>query len=80
MSEAKTNYLFLVKRAFEAANAYYLNNDPVMSDYEYDELIRSIRQYEAANPTDISPDSPALRKWPIRSLCSPCRMCSIPMR
>lgn len=58
MSEAKTNYLFLVKRAFEAANAYYLNNDPVMSDYEYDELIRSIRQYEAANPTDISPDSP----------------------
>lgn len=58
MSEAKTNYLSLVKRASEAANAYYLNNDPVMSDYEYDELIRNIRQYEAANPTDISPDSP----------------------
>ena len=56
--ETKEAYLSCVKLASEAANAYYLNNDPVMSDYEYDELIRNIRQYEAANPTDISPDSP----------------------
>lgn len=58
MSKSYATYLSLVKSASEAANAYYLNNDPVMSDYEYDELIRSIRRYEAANPTDISPDSP----------------------
>lgn len=54
----RETYLSMVKTAADAANAYYLNNEPVMSDYEYDELIRSIRQYETANPTDISPDSP----------------------
>lgn len=51
-------YLALVAKASEAANAYYLNDDPIMSDYEYDALIQDIRRYEAANPTKISPDSP----------------------
>ena len=54
----KNQYLALVARAAEAANAYYLNDDPIMSDYEYDALIQDIRRYEAVNPTEISPDSP----------------------
>ena len=53
-----TQYLALVAQASKAANAYYLNDDPIMSDYEYDALIQDIRRYEAANPTEISPDSP----------------------
>lgn len=54
----KDNYLKLVKIAAEAANAYYLNDDPVMSDYAYDALIQDIRRYERENPSEVSPDSP----------------------
>lgn len=56
--KTKDAYLSCVKLASEAANAYYLKAEPTMSDYEYDELIRHIREYEAFNPTDISPNSP----------------------
>ena len=54
----KNQYLALVAQASKAANAYYLNDDPIMSDYEYDALIQDIRRYEAEYPEDISPDSP----------------------
>ena len=54
----KNQYLSLVNKASEAANAYYLNDDPIMSDYEYDAMIQDIRRFEAVNPTEISPDSP----------------------
>ena len=54
----QNQYLALVAQAAEAANAYYLNDDPIMSDYEYDALIQDIRRYEATHPEDISPDSP----------------------
>lgn len=54
----QNQYLALVAQAAEAANAYYLNDDPIMSDYEYDALIQDIRRYEAIHPEDISPDSP----------------------
>lgn len=56
--KTRDGYLSCVRLASEAANAYYLKAEPTMSDYEYDELIRHIREYEASNPTDISPDSP----------------------
>lgn len=56
--KTKDDYLSSVKLASKAANAYYLKAEPTMSDYEYDELIRHIREYEASNPTDISPNSP----------------------
>lgn len=54
----KNQYLALVAKAAEAANAYYLNDDPIMSDYEYDAMIQDIRRYEAEHPQDISQDSP----------------------
>lgn len=54
----KNQYLALVAQASKAANAYYLNDDPIMSDYEYDAMIQDIRRYEAAHPEDISEDSP----------------------
>lgn len=56
--ETKEAYLSCVKLASEAANAYYLNSEPIISDYGYDELIQHIREYETTHPTDISPDSP----------------------
>ena len=54
----KTQYLELVAKAAAAADAYYLNDDPIMSDYEYDAMIQDIKRFEKENPGDISPDSP----------------------
>ncbi len=54
----KNDYLQLVKQAAQAADAYYLNDDPIMSDYEYDAMIQKIKKYEAEHPNEISSQSP----------------------
>src|SRR5258706_4757863 len=40
---------------------YYLQDNPEISDREYDELIAKLRQLEERNPEFISPDSPTQR-------------------
>jgi len=40
---------------------YYVLNDPVISDHEYDMLMRELRELEAAHPELITPDSPTQR-------------------
>ncbi|MBS4064587.1 MAG: DNA ligase (NAD(+)) LigA, partial [Chitinophagaceae bacterium] len=40
---------------------YYVLNDPLLSDYEYDLLYQCLVKQEAANPDKISPDSPTQR-------------------
>lgn len=40
---------------------YYVLNDPVISDQEYDGLYRSLVHMEAENPQYITPDSPTQR-------------------
>lgn len=40
---------------------YYVQNDPVVSDYEYDLLYKQLEALEAANPALIAPDSPTQR-------------------
>src|SRR5690606_24133709 len=40
---------------------YYLLNDPVVSDYEYDLLYKQLEAIEAAQPELITPDSPTQR-------------------
>ena len=40
---------------------YYVLNDPLVSDLEYDRLTQDLRQIEAAHPDLISPDSPTQR-------------------
>ena len=37
---------------------YYDLDAPVMSDYEYDHLLRELEDLEAAHPEEITPDSP----------------------
>ncbi|MCR5826736.1 MAG: NAD-dependent DNA ligase LigA [Oscillospiraceae bacterium] len=37
---------------------YYDMDAPVMSDYEYDRLLRELEDLEAAHPEEITPDSP----------------------
>ncbi|HNG89855.1 MAG TPA: hypothetical protein PK858_06610, partial [Saprospiraceae bacterium] len=40
---------------------YYVQNDPVLSDYEYDLLYKQLEQLEAERPDLVSPDSPTQR-------------------
>ncbi len=40
---------------------YYIQNSPVISDYEYDQLFRTLRDLEKKYPSLITPDSPTQR-------------------
>jgi DNA ligase (NAD+) len=40
---------------------YYILNDPLISDYEYDQLYKALLQIEEANPGLVTPDSPSQR-------------------
>ena len=40
---------------------YYILNDPLISDYEYDQLYKALEKLEEANPKLIIPDSPTQR-------------------
>jgi len=50
-------YLEMVSKAKEASKAYYDNDDPIVSDVEYDELMQEIKQYEREHNV-VSEDSP----------------------
>jgi len=40
---------------------YHVLDDPVISDYEFDQLLKELRELENANPELITPDSPTQR-------------------
>jgi len=40
---------------------YYVLNDPVISDFEYDQLYKQLQRLEAEHPELITPDSPTQR-------------------
>jgi len=40
---------------------YYVQNDPLISDFEYDTLYKKLEQFEKDNPGTITPDSPTQR-------------------
>ena len=40
------------------SDKYYNQDDPEISDYEYDMLMQELKQLEAQHPERITPDSP----------------------
>jgi DNA ligase (NAD+) len=40
---------------------YYVQNDPIISDFEYDTLFKNLQQFEKENPNEITVDSPTQR-------------------
>lgn len=40
---------------------YYIQNDPVVSDYEYDQLFKQLEKIETEHPDLVNPDSPTQR-------------------
>ncbi|HET8905365.1 MAG TPA: NAD-dependent DNA ligase LigA [Ktedonobacterales bacterium] len=51
----------LRERLIEADHAYYALDNPLISDAEYDALMRELRALEEAYPALITPDSPSQR-------------------
>ncbi len=51
-----------LRRQLEYHNhKYYVENDPVISDYEFDALMRELAELERAHPEYADPDSPTVR-------------------
>ena len=40
---------------------YYVLNDPLIGDYEFDALLRELQELEAAHPEYADPNSPTVR-------------------
>src|SRR6187431_374768 len=40
---------------------YYILNDPLIADFEYDQLYKALEKIEAAHPNLLTPDSPTQR-------------------
>ena len=54
---------------------YYVLDDPQISDYEYDHMLRRLEDLEREHPEEITPDSPSFRRWSTPSLWRACRTC-----
>ena len=52
----------ILRRELEQHNYnYYVLDQPTISDFEYDRMLRSLEELEQANPDLITPDSPTQR-------------------
>ena len=58
MDYTKENYNALVERLLELSVAYYDNDAPLVSDFEYDHMNNELKAMEAAHPEWVRPDSP----------------------
>ena len=57
----KEQYNKQIKILIQWSKAYYVNDNPIATDEEYDKLNREILEYEKENPSDTHPNSPTLR-------------------
>ena len=55
------DYINLVNELIEHDKHYYMEAKPIISDYEYDQLIKELQAFEKENPSLIHPNSPSLR-------------------
>lgn len=55
------NYSEMVEKLKKMAYAYYVLDDPIATDEEYDKLYHQIKEFESQNPHLIDPSSPTQR-------------------
>ena len=60
-NQAKYRILYLIDVLNNANTAYYVNNDPIMEDYEFDMMLKELQQLEANYPEYIFDESPTQR-------------------
>ncbi len=56
-----TNYKDSIELLNKWANAYYVLDNPIATDEEYDKLYHEVLEYEHNNPNDVLPYSPTQR-------------------
>ncbi len=56
-----TQYLQNVEKLKKWANAYYIDDNPLVTDEVYDKLYHEVQEYEQSHPEDIDPASPTQR-------------------
>ncbi len=61
MSDAAARVRALRERLLAADHAYYVLDQPILSDPEYDRLMRELQALEAEHPELVTPDSPTQR-------------------
>lgn len=61
MSAEKQNYLKLVETLNLHSYQYYVLDNPIISDHQYDELYQSLLNLEVDNPELVTEDSPSQR-------------------
>jgi len=52
------DYLFTIEAVLEHDKHYYEENQPLISDYEYDQLVKALEAFEKKNPDKIAANSP----------------------
>ena len=57
--EARTRHRDLSEELDRYAFAYYVRDQPLVSDGQYDELMGELKALEAAHPALVTPDSPS---------------------
>jgi DNA ligase (NAD+) len=57
----KENYLEKIEILKKWAHAYYVDDNPLATDEEYDKLYHEVLNYETANPSEVAEDSPTKR-------------------
>jgi len=57
----KEAYLENVEILKKWAHAYYVEDNPIATDEEYDKLYHEVLDYETANPNEVAEDSPTKR-------------------
>jgi len=60
-SMTNTQYLEKVQLLKKWAHAYYVEDNPIATDEEYDKLYHEVLDYETANPNEVVEDSPTKR-------------------
>lgn len=59
--DAQKEIVKLRRKIEKYAKLYYVYDNPVISDYEYDQLMNELKAMEAEHPELITPDSPTQR-------------------
>jgi len=55
------NYQEKVKKLIKWAHAYYVDDNPIATDEEYDQLYHQVLDYETSHPNEVAEDSPTKR-------------------
>ena len=61
MSELNKRYISIQERIRSHDYEYYILDEPLISDHEYDELFKELKEIEAEHPEWITPESPSQR-------------------